>query len=78
MAKESPKKGINNYIKFSALAMQMGVLITLAALGGQWLDDKQGNQTPVWTIVIVLLAIFGSLFQIIREVIKISKEDDEK
>lgn len=78
MSDDSSKKNIKNYLKFSSLAIQMGVLITLAALGGQWLDEKQGNQTPVWTIVLVLVAIFGSLYQVIREVLKMSKDDDEK
>jgi F0F1-type ATP synthase assembly protein I len=67
---------INTYLKFTAIAFQMGVLITIAALGGRWLDDKQGNETPVWTIVLTLIAIFASLFQIIREVIKLGKDHD--
>ncbi|MBW7868185.1 MAG: AtpZ/AtpI family protein [Brumimicrobium sp.] len=70
------KKRISNYLRFSNIAIQMGILITVAALGGRWLDEKQGNKTPVWTLVLTLLAIFGSLFQIIRLVIKIGKEDD--
>jgi hypothetical protein len=64
-----------NYLKFSSLAIQMGVLITFAALGGDWLDESQENQFPIWTLILILLAIFGSLYQIIREVIKMSKDD---
>jgi uncharacterized membrane protein len=64
-----------NYLKFSSLAIQMGVLITLAALGGDWLDESQENEFPIWTLILILLAIFGSLYQIIRAVIKMSKDD---
>ena len=64
-----------NYLKFSSLAIQMGVLITLAALGGDWLDESQENEFPIWTLIFILLAIFGSLYQIIRAVIKMSKDD---
>ena len=53
----------------------MGVLITLAALGGDWLDESQENEFPIWTLIFILLAIFGSLYQIIRAVIKMSKDD---
>ena len=75
---EDDKNRFGNYVKFSALAFQMGVLILAAAYGGKWLDEKQENNVAVWTIVLVLIAIFASLYQIIREVIKISKDDDKK
>jgi F0F1-type ATP synthase assembly protein I len=76
MLDKDNKKGVSNYLKFSALAFQMGVLITAAALGGNWLDEKQSNKHPIWTIVLILIAIFASLYQIIREVIKMGKDND--
>lgn len=72
------KKQISTYLKFSNIAIQMGVLITLGAYSGNWLDEKQNNQKPIWTLILVLLTIFASLFHVIREVIKMSKEDDVK
>ena len=75
-SQDDPKKKLENYAKFSSLAIQMTVLIVLAAYGGKWLDEKQENETPVWTIVLILIAIFVSLYQVIRAVIKISDKDD--
>ncbi|WP_199223403.1 AtpZ/AtpI family protein [Brumimicrobium oceani] len=75
--KDEDKKRVGNYVKFSGIAIQMGVLITLAALGGNWLDEKQKNEFPIWTLVLTLVAIFGSLYQIIREVIKMGKDEDD-
>lgn len=75
--KKDHKKPVKNYIKFSGLALQMGGVITIAALGGDWLDGKQGNDFPVWTLVLTLLAIFGSLYQIISGVIKMGRDDDD-
>lgn len=75
-SQDDPKKKLENYAKFSSLAIQMTVLIVLAAYGGKWLDEKQKNETPVWTIVLILIAIFVSLYQVIRAVIKISDKDD--
>jgi len=71
------KKRVKNYVKFSGIAIQMGIVITLAALGGNWLDEKQQNNFPVWTLVLTLMAIFGSLYQIIQAVIKMSKDEDD-
>lgn len=69
------KQRVKNYLKFSTIAIQMGVLITAAALGGDWLDEYQENDFPLWTLILTLVAIFASLFQIIREVAKMSKDD---
>ncbi len=66
---------VKNYLKFTTLAIQMGALITAAALGGDWLDENQNNEFPVWTLVLTLIAIFASLFQVIREVSKMNQDD---
>lgn len=69
------KRRVKNYLKFSTIALQMGALITVAALGGDWLDEYQKNEFPLWTLILTLIAIFASLFQIIREVSKMSEDD---
>lgn len=74
---EEGKKRVNNYVKFSGIALQMGIVITIAALGGDWLDEKQENEFPIWTLVLTLVAIFGSLYQIISAVIKMGKDNDD-
>lgn len=76
MLEGDSKKKINTYLKFTSIGLQMGILVTAAALGGRWLDEKQGNETPIWTLVLILLSIFASLYQIIREVIKMGKDHD--
>ncbi|RFC54397.1 AtpZ/AtpI family protein [Brumimicrobium aurantiacum] len=75
--KKENKKRMNNYVRFSSVAIQMGIVITIAALGGDYLDEKQENDFPIWTLVLTLIAIFGSLYQVIRAVIKMSKENDD-
>ena len=75
--KKSPKpsSNINTYLKFSGIGLQMAILIVFAAYGGKWLDQKMNLEHPIFTVVLILLAIFASLYQIIREVIKLSKDD---
>ncbi len=76
MLNDDGKQKVNTYLKFTSIALQMAILITAAALGGRWLDEKQDNELPIWTLVLILIAIFASLYQIIREVIKMGKDND--
>ena len=75
--KKDKQPQMKTYLRFSSLAIQMGVVITAGALGGQWLDEKQGNKFPIWTLLLTLFAIFASLYQIIRAVIKMGKDEDD-
>ena len=53
----------------------MALLIIVGALGGQYLDDKSGNENPIYTIIFSLLAVVIGLYLIIKEVLNITKED---
>lgn len=77
MSDNKPKKDNNlkNYLKFSGIAMQMAITIIIAAYLGRWIDEKLQLKHQIFTIVLILIAIFSSLFQIIREVIKLGKDD---
>lgn len=55
------------------MAFQMGIVITIGALFGQWLDGKYENDYSLFTIIFSLLAVFGSLYLVIKKVISISK-----
>ena len=70
-------KPLNNYAKFSGMAVQMGVTIALGAWGGSKLDEKLNTNSKVFTIVLSLLAIGISLYLVIREVINM-QNDNEK
>lgn len=66
------------YIRLSSAGIQMGLVIAGAAWGGSLLDDKYQNETPIWTIVCSLLGVGAGLYLVIKEVINISKDDDER
>jgi uncharacterized membrane protein len=74
---KNDKPRVKAYVRFSSIGIQMGIVIVLGALGGQWLDETQGNDFPIWTLVLTLIAIFISLYQVIREVIKMGKDEDD-
>ncbi len=62
------------YLRFSSLGLQMGGIIAFFTWLGTFLDKKQLNETPVWTIVLSLFGVTASLYLVIKEVRKIDKE----
>jgi predicted MFS family arabinose efflux permease len=65
------KNKTNVYLRFSSLGLQMGGIIAFFTWLGTFLDKKQLNETPVWTIILSLFGVAGSLYLVIREVRKI-------
>lgn len=74
MTKPQKKKQLNKYIYFSSMAFQMGIVIAAGTIFGQWLDGKYINDYSLFTIIFSLLAVFGSLYLIIKKVTSINKE----
>jgi membrane protein DedA with SNARE-associated domain len=74
----SKSKPLNNYVKFSGMAIQMGLTIAIGAWGGSKLDEKFNTKAQLFTIIFSLLAIAISLYIVIREVIKMQKEDEDE
>lgn len=72
------KKSGNKYARFSALGIQMGVIIGGFTWLGTYLDKKYQSKTPWWTIGLALFGVAASLYLMIKEVIKMSKDDDKK
>ena len=70
-------KPLNNYVKFSGMAIQMGVTIALGAWGGSKLDDLVNPESKLFTIILSLLSIGISMYLVIKDVIKMQKDDEE-
>ncbi len=70
-----PDSPMSKYARFSGLVIQMGIIIGLFSWGGMYLDEKY-DAGKTWTIVLSLSGVSLSLYLIIKEVIKISKEDE--
>lgn len=54
----------------------MGAIIALFSWLGNYLDKRQHTTTPWFTISLSLFGVAAALVIVIREVIKISKEDE--
>jgi len=72
--KKNPKKpsskGIQNFARYSGLAFQMIGIILVTTLGGVKLDKLTGWETPVFTIILSLIGVFGAIYISIKDFIK--------
>lgn len=64
--KKSQHKQVSNFAKYSTLAMQMGVVIGAFAFLGDYIDDKYSFKNPVFTIILSLFGVFGSMYILLK------------
>lgn len=74
---DSNKKQANKWLVFMNIPFQMGLIIFLGVMLGQWLDEKFKIEGSVLTIVFSLLAVFIALYNVIRQVNKMSNDKKE-
>lgn len=65
----------NKFLRFTSTAFQMGGTIWLGNLLGEWLDVKY--QTTYLENTITLLAVFISMYLVISQVLKMSKDKQD-
>lgn len=71
---QKQKKPLNKFIRFSGIALQMGLTIYLGSLLGEWLDNKYPNNNQLYTKICTLVAVFGAIFSVIVQVTNLSKD----
>lgn len=71
---KKPTQFINKFAKFSSLAFEMAIIITIFAFGGRYLDKKFEMQKPIITAVSCLIGVVGSMYLTIKQL----KNDKEK
>ncbi len=64
------RSGVQTYLKYSGLAFQLLAAVGLAAWGGIKLDEYFDNRFPFITLLLVVLALVGSMFLLIRQLPK--------
>ena len=69
--KENPQpKPLNAYAKYSALGIQMAIIIGGGCYGGYKLDEHYINATPVFTIILSLVSIGFAMYIVLKDFIK--------
>ncbi len=71
---EETRKPMKSYLRFTASAFQMGGVILVFTLLGRWLDGKYNSGGQAWTLILCLVGVFGGMYLLIKEVIKMGKE----
>ncbi|WP_452230617.1 MULTISPECIES: AtpZ/AtpI family protein [unclassified Lacinutrix] len=65
----------SKFLRFTSTAFQMGGTIWLGNVLGEWLDNKY--QTTYLENSITLLAVFISMYLVISQVLKMSKDKED-
>ncbi|MBA9076188.1 MULTISPECIES: AtpZ/AtpI family protein [Rufibacter] len=68
--KEEEESNVKPYLKYSGLAFQMIAIMGVAAFGGRKLDAYFQNQTPWWTLALLVVAVFASMYSVIVSLTK--------
>ncbi|WP_299105435.1 AtpZ/AtpI family protein [uncultured Tenacibaculum sp.] len=77
MKQSEKKRPLNKYIRFTGIALQMGLTIYLGSLLGEWLDQKFPNENQLYTKICTLVAVFGAMLSVIIQVTKLSKDNND-
>jgi F0F1-type ATP synthase assembly protein I len=67
---QRPSEKPNLLLRFSDLALRMGVIIAIGAYAGHWIDQRMALTTPIFSIVLSLLAIGAAMYMVIKTVSK--------
>ena len=58
------------YGKYSSMVFQMIIIVLIGTFGGQELDKLLEMKHPIFTIILILISAFLSLFYLFRTLLK--------
>lgn len=65
----------SSYARYSGIAIQMFAIIGIGTFIGVKLDEKYPNKNNLFTLILSLTSVIGSIVLVIRQIIANSKED---
>jgi len=68
-SEKKPKK-LPDYAKYSAMGLQMLVIMLAGAFGGNYLDKYFSSPYPVFTLVLTLLGVAAAIWYFVKDFIK--------
>jgi len=60
---------LENYTKYSSIALQMAVIIGLGVFGGVRLDQWINWKIPVFTVILSLASVTLAIYYVVRDLI---------
>ncbi|MEZ5149445.1 MAG: AtpZ/AtpI family protein [Bacteroidales bacterium] len=67
---DKKKKYLDNYARYSSIALQMMVIIFLGIWGGIKLDDWIVTGFPLFTVLMALLSVSAAIYIVIKDLLK--------
>ena len=67
----------NRYIQLTGMVFQMAAIIGGFTWLGHWVDGKSEKVFPLYTLILSLVGVGIALYIAIKEVIKISRDDEQ-
>jgi hypothetical protein len=59
----------SNLLRYSSMGIELVVLLCAAAWLGRWLDAKYGIEKGLFTIFLMLFAVVGSMYRLIKSLL---------
>ena len=76
--KETDSKEIYKSVApFLNLGLQMAITIGIFVFGGWWLDNRF-DTSPLWTLILTAIGIFGAFYSFIKKVSNLEKSENNK
>lgn len=72
---DSNKNKFNKWLVLINIPIQMGIIIFIFSFFGKWLDENYGNSTNDYTKIVTLVGVFLALYNVIRQVNQLNKND---
>lgn len=66
---------LNSYARYSSIGLQMFAIIGIGTFVGVKLDEKFPNKHNLFTLILSLTSVIGSIVFVIRRIISISNEN---
>jgi len=67
--KNAAAKG-RDYMKYSGMVFQMGIIILIGTWGGKKLDERLQTSKPYFTVGLALLSIVVALYVVLKDLIR--------
>lgn len=64
------KLPLNDYARYSSIALQMLVIIALGVVGGYFLDKWIGWRFPVFTLLLSIVSVAAAIYIVIKDFLK--------
>jgi hypothetical protein len=69
------KNQFNKWLALINIPIQMGIVIFVFSYFGKWLDETYKNETNSYTKVLTIIGVFIALYNVIRQVNQLNKND---